>query len=65
VNKKVVPRYGSPTEYRTDDDWTSRPREFEREAALPPGTALVIVVLVSAGLWWGIWLAVSTLASLI
>jgi hypothetical protein len=64
VNRNVVPPYGSPTEYRTDDDWISRPREFERDAALAPGTALVIVALVSAGLWWGIWVAVSALASL-
>jgi hypothetical protein len=65
VNRNVVPRYGSPTEYRTDDDWISRPREFERGAPLPPVVALIIITLASLGLWWAIWLAVSSLASAI
>jgi hypothetical protein len=37
--------------------------QFERETALPPVVALIIITLVSLGLWWAIWLAVSSLAS--
>ena len=61
--RNVVSRYGRPAEYQTDDIPISRPDQFERQTALAPGAALAIIV--SLGLWWAIWLAVSSLASLV
>lgn len=36
------------------------PQTFPR---LSPGSALVVMVVLSLGLWWGIWAAVSSLVS--
>jgi hypothetical protein len=44
-------------------DAISRPRQSEHETALPPATALIVIVLLSLGLWYVIWLAVPSLAS--
>jgi hypothetical protein len=35
--------------------------QFQRQTVLPLGAALIIIVLLSLGLWWAIWLAVSSL----
>ena len=63
--RNVVSRYGRPAEYQTDDIPISRPDQFDRQTTLAPGAALTIIVLASLGLWWVIWLAVSSLASLV
>jgi hypothetical protein len=44
-------------------DAISRSNQPERENSLAPGGALIIIVLSSLGLWFVIWLAVSSLAS--
>jgi hypothetical protein len=48
-------------EYRSDHD--TRPDQFEREHGIPPRWSLFIIAVLSFGLWWVIWLAVSKLAS--
>jgi hypothetical protein len=63
VNWHTVPHRGCPSESRTGHDAISRPRQSERETALPPATALIVIVLLSLGLWYVIWLAVPSLAS--
>ena len=51
--------YRNPAEYRRDHDELRD--QFQRETILPLGAALIIIVLLSLGLWWAIWLAVSSL----
>jgi hypothetical protein len=43
----------------------SEPAEAETTPTLNPAVALSTALLVSLGLWWGIWLAVSSLASVL
>ena len=53
-------QYQDLAEYRRDQ---SAPRdEVERDDALPLGWALIAIALLSLGLWWMIWLAVSAVA---
>ena len=52
MNRNIVSRYGRPAEYQTDDNPISRPDQLERQTALAPVAALIIVVLASLGLWW-------------
>jgi hypothetical protein len=48
-------------EYRSDrDTWSD---QFKREDTVPLGWALLIIAVLSLGLWWIIWLAVSGLAA--
>jgi hypothetical protein len=63
VNRSTVSQYRNPADYRRDHDAITRPDRSERETTLTPLAALVIITLVSIGLWWAIWLAVSSLAS--
>ena len=46
--------------YRRDHD--ARRDPVEREVALPLGWALIAIALLSLGLWWIVWLAVSAVA---
>lgn len=59
----TVPRQGYPSGSRMGRDAISRARQSERETALSPATAPIVIVLLSLGLWHVIWLAVSSLAS--
>lgn len=63
MNWQTVPHHGYPFESRRGHDAISRSRQSERETALPPATALIVIVLLSLGLWYVIWLAVPSLAS--
>ena len=63
MNRDTVPHYGYAAEYRRRRDAISRPDLSERESSLAPGVALIMIVLSSLGLWYVIWLAVSSLAS--
>jgi hypothetical protein len=65
VNRHTVPHYGYAAEYRRRHDAISRPDQSERESPLAPGAALIIIVLSLLGLWCVIWLAVSSLASVL
>lgn len=59
VNSNSGSNYRNPAEYRRDHDELRD--QFQRETILPLGAALIIIVLLSLGLWWAIWLAVSSL----
>jgi hypothetical protein len=61
VNRNTAERYRNPAEYRRDH--YARRDQFQRETALPLGAALIIIVLLSLGLWWAILSAVLPLAS--
>ena len=50
----------NPTEYRRDHD--ARRDQFQRETVLPLGAALIIIVLLSLGLWWAVLSVVWPLA---
>jgi hypothetical protein len=63
VNWQTVLHGGYSSQSRTGHDVISRPRQSEHETALPPATALIVIVLLSAGLWSVIWLAGSSLVS--
>jgi hypothetical protein len=63
VNRHTVPHYGYAAEFRRRHNAISRPDQSEREGPLAPGVALIMIVLLSLGLWCIIWLAVSSLAS--
>jgi hypothetical protein len=61
VNRNTVAHYRNPTEYRRDHD--ALRDQLQRETVLPLGAALIIIVLLSLGLWWAILCAVSSLIS--
>jgi hypothetical protein len=61
VDRSTVAHYRSPAEFRRDH--YARREQLQRETALPLGAALIIIVLLSLGLWWVIWLAGSPLIS--
>jgi hypothetical protein len=61
VNRVSRWQYQDFAGYRRDH--VARHDEIERKAALPVGWALIIIVLLSLGLWSIVWLAVSALAS--
>ena len=52
MNRNTVAHRRNPAEYQRDHD--ARREQLQREALLPLGTALIIIVLVSLGLWWAI-----------
>jgi hypothetical protein len=58
VNSNSRFQYHDPAEYQRDHDGL-RDR-FQRETILPLGAALIIIVLLSLGLWCLIWLAVAS-----
>jgi hypothetical protein len=60
VNRNTVAHYRNPTEYRRDHALRD---QLQRETVLPLGAALIIIVLLSLGLWWAILCAVSPLTS--
>jgi hypothetical protein len=42
------------------------PRDrYERELALDPGAALLVVLLLSFAVWWALWLALAGLVSVL
>jgi hypothetical protein len=63
VSRNTRSHYGDPIAYRSAHDAVSRPDQSEREAPLAPGAALIVIVLLSLGLWSAIWWVVSSLAS--
>ena len=63
MSRNTRSHYGDPIAYRRADDAISRPDQSEREAALAPGAALIVIVLLSLGLWSAIWWVVSLLGS--
>jgi hypothetical protein len=63
MNRHAVPHHGYAAEYRRRHDAISGPDQSEREGPLAPGVALIMIVLLSLGLWCVIWLGVSSLAS--
>jgi hypothetical protein len=65
VNRNNAPHYGYTADYRRRHDAISRPDQSERERPIAPGVALIIIVLSSLGLWCVVWLAVSSLASVL
>jgi hypothetical protein len=50
VNWSTVAHYRSPGEFQRDQQ--ARREQFQRENALPLGAALIVIVLLSLGLWW-------------
>ena len=61
MNRNTAQHYRKPAEYRRDHH--ARRDQFQRETVLPLGAALIIIVLLSLGLWWAILSAVRPLAS--
>ena len=57
MSRNTRSRYGDPIAYRSPHDALSRPDQSEREAPLAPGAALIVIVLLSLGLWSAIWWA--------
>ncbi len=55
MKRNTVARYRNPGEYRRVQDAISRREKFERDTVLALGPALIIIVLLSLGLWWAIW----------
>jgi hypothetical protein len=49
VNRNTAEHYSSPAKLRRDQD--ARYEQLERETVLPLGTALIIIPLLSLGLW--------------
>jgi hypothetical protein len=62
VDRNTVARYQTFAELRRDHH--GRREQLQRETDLPVGAALIIIVLLSLGLWWVIWLAGSPLSAL-
>lgn len=63
MNRHTVPHHAYAAEYWRRHNAISGPDQSEREGPLAPGVALIMVVLLSLGLWCVIWLAVSSFAS--
>ena len=63
MDRNTAPRYQTLAELRRDH--YGRREQLQRETALPLGAALIIIVLLSLGLWWVIWLAGSPLVSVL
>ena len=61
MNRNTAHHYRNPTEVGRDH--YARRKQFQRETVLPIGAALIIIVLLSLGLWWAILSAVRPLAS--
>ena len=62
MDRNAVARYQTLAELRRDH--YGRREQLQRETDLPLGGALIIIVLLSPGLWWVIWLAGSPLSAL-
>ena len=52
MNRNTAEHYRSPGEFRRDHDASYE--QLERETTLPLGAALIIIVLLSLGLWWAV-----------
>ena len=65
MNSNTVSKYPYSADYRSVGNGPSRTLGGMRDGvpSVPPGAALMVVVLSSLGLWAAIWLAVSSLAS--
>ena len=63
MNRNTAAHYRDPAEYQRDRD-ALRDR-IQHETVLPLGAALIIIVLLSFGLWWAILWAVAPLASML
>jgi hypothetical protein len=61
VNRSTVAHYRTPAEFQRDHQ--ARREQLQREIALPLGAALIVIVLLSLGLWWVILSAGSPLIS--
>ena len=61
MNRDSARHYRNPTGFRRYH--YARRDEFQRETVLPIGAALLIIVLLSLGLWWAILSAARPLAS--
>ena len=61
MSRHRVPHYGYSAQFRRGHDAISRPDRPTRDRPLTPGVALLVIVLLSLGLWWVISLAVSSL----
>ena len=61
MNRNIAEHYRSPAEFRRDHD--ARYEQLERETTLPLGAALIIIVLLSLGLWWAVLSVAWPLAS--
>ena len=61
MNRNTAYHYRNPTEFRRDH--YARRDQFQRDTALPIRAALIIIVLLSLGVWWAILSAVPPLAS--
>jgi Flp pilus assembly protein TadB len=59
VNSNFGSHYRDRAEYQRDH--VGLRDQFQRETVLPLGAALIIIVLLSLGLWCLIWLVVSSL----
>ena len=52
MNRNTTAHYRSPAEFRRDHD--APYEQLERETTLPLGAALIIIALLSLGLWWAV-----------
>ena len=59
MNRNTAQHYRNPTEVRRDH--YARRDQLQRDTVLPIGVALIIIVLLSLGLWWAILSAVRPL----
>lgn len=53
----------SAADYRRVQEKIWRRDRSERDPGMDPGAALLVVLLLSLGLWWALWLALSWLVS--
>ena len=58
-------RVDRAADYRRVQAGIWRRDRSEREPALDPGAALLVVFLLSFALWWAFWLALSGLVSVL
>jgi hypothetical protein len=63
VTRHTVPHFGYAVEYWRRHNAITRPGQSERGGPLAPRVALVMIVMLSLGLWCVIWLGVFSLAS--
>jgi len=63
VTRSTLSRYDHLAEYRRHPDPLSSPDQFGGEAPLNAAAALLLIILLSIGLWRGILWAVSSFLS--
>jgi hypothetical protein len=63
VNKAIGSYFGNPAKYRRDHGTIWRSQRGEHKPVLPRGVSFTIILVLSLGMWWGVWLAISALAS--